>query len=69
MFYMRDEDGLPHEWIQRQKNAMRTLAWRFSSHRMVTEYVKECYVPAAGGATASFCVTEIPLRHEIEEAL
>ncbi|NIM19168.1 MAG: alpha-glucan family phosphorylase [Candidatus Latescibacteria bacterium] len=64
MFYGRDEDDVPRAWIQRQKNAMRTLAWRFSSHRMVTEYVKNCYVSAAGGTTSTFCLTESPLRTE-----
>jgi starch phosphorylase len=62
MFYDRDEDDVPREWIRRQKNAMRTLAWRFSSHRMVTEYVENCYVPAAGGTTSTFCAMESPLR-------
>lgn len=64
MFYDRDEDDVPRAWIQRQKNAMRTLAWRFSSHRMVAEYVMNCYVPAAGGTTSTFCVTESPLGGE-----
>lgn len=57
MFYDRDEDGVPRDWIQRQKNALRSLAWRFSSHRMVTEYVKNCYAPAAGDTTSFFNVT------------
>jgi starch phosphorylase len=61
-FYHRDADGVPRAWIQRQKNALRTLAWRFSSHRMVAEYVKNCYVPAAGGTTSSFPMTEFPAR-------
>jgi starch phosphorylase len=54
MFYERDEDDLPREWIQRQKNALRALAWRFSSHRMVVEYASSCYLPAAGATTSSF---------------
>ena len=62
LFYERDADGVPREWIQRQKNAMRTLVWRFSSHRMVAEYVKNCYIPAAGGTTSSFPMTEFPAR-------
>jgi starch phosphorylase len=62
MFYDRDEDDVPRAWIHRQKNAMRTLAWRFSSQRMVAEYVKNCYVPAAGGTTSTFCAMESPLR-------
>ena len=61
MFYNRDEDGVPREWIRRQKSALRTLAWRFSSHRMVTEYVKNCYVPAAGDTTSSFNVADSPV--------
>ncbi len=34
-----------------QKRAMRTLAWRFNADRMVMDYVKKCYLPAAGGDT------------------
>ena len=63
MFYDRDEDDVPRRWIRRQKNALRTLAWRFSSHRMVTEYVKYCYVPAAGDTTSSFNATDCPIRN------
>lgn len=62
IFYNRDADGVPREWIRRQKNALRTLAWRFSSHRMVAEYVKNCYIPAAGGTTSSFPMSEFPSR-------
>jgi starch phosphorylase len=64
MFYERDDEDVPRRWIRMQKNAMQSLAWRFSSHRMVTEYVKNCYVPAAGGTTSSFTVTEFPLQKE-----
>ncbi len=49
MFYDRDVDGLPREWIQRMMNSIGTLAWRFSAHRMVMDYTTACYVPAAGG--------------------
>ena len=43
--------GVPHGWIARVKRAMRTLAWRYNADRMVMDYVKECYLPAAGGDT------------------
>jgi starch phosphorylase len=49
LFYDRDADGLPREWIGRMKRAIRTLGWRFSADRMVLDYVRECYIPAAGG--------------------
>ena len=49
MFYHRDIDGLPREWIRLMINSISTLAWRFSSDRMVMDYARSCYVPAAGG--------------------
>jgi starch phosphorylase len=51
LFYERDEQDLPREWIRRSKEAIRSLAPRFSSQRMVIEYINRLYVPAsAGGA-------------------
>ena len=29
-----------------------SLAWRFSSHRMVADYARLAYVPAAGGLSS-----------------
>ncbi len=49
LFYDRDNDGLPRNWIQMMMNSISSLAWRFSAHRMVMDYAKSCYVPAAGG--------------------
>jgi starch phosphorylase len=51
MFYERDRTGLPRAWIARMKNAIRTLGWRFNADRMVMDYVRHCYVPAAGGVS------------------
>ena len=48
LYYQRDRDGLPRDWIKRMKRTIRTLGWRFSANRMVMDYTK-CYVPAAGG--------------------
>ncbi|HEX8204065.1 MAG TPA: alpha-glucan family phosphorylase, partial [Isosphaeraceae bacterium] len=39
LYYDRDASGLPRGWIARQKNAMRTLGWRFNADRMVMDYV------------------------------
>ncbi len=47
LYYQRDADGLPHAWIRRMKNAIKTVAPRFSTMRMVKEYVARYYVPAA----------------------
>jgi starch phosphorylase len=51
LYYERDDAGLPRGWITRVKRAMRTLAWRYNADRMVMDYVRQCYVPAAGGET------------------
>jgi starch phosphorylase len=49
MYYERDRDGLPRQWLGRMKRAIRTLGWRFSADRMVRDYVRTSYLPAAGG--------------------
>ncbi|HEV8580183.1 MAG TPA: alpha-glucan family phosphorylase [Thermoanaerobaculia bacterium] len=51
LYYERDAQGIPTGWIRRVKRAIRTLAWRYNADRMVMDYVKECYLPAAGGVT------------------
>jgi starch phosphorylase len=49
LYYDRDEDGLPRGWIERMKRAIVSLGWRFNADRMVMDYVREGYLPAAGG--------------------
>ena len=51
LYYDRDATGLPRGWIGRQKNALRSLAWRFNAERMVMDYATNCYLPAAGGVS------------------
>jgi starch phosphorylase len=46
-FYERDPDGLPRRWIARMRSSMASLAPRFSSVRMLQEYVERAYVPGA----------------------
>jgi starch phosphorylase len=53
LYYQRDRDGLPREWIARMKRAIRTLGWRFSADRMVMDYVLQAYIPAAGGTSSA----------------
>ncbi len=50
-FYDRDADGLPKAWIDRMMHSISTLAWRFSSQRMVADYTEQSYLWAAGGVT------------------
>jgi len=52
LYYDRDRDGLPREWIACVKRGIRTLGWRFSADRMVMDYVLKAYIPAAGGTSS-----------------
>jgi starch phosphorylase len=54
LYYDRDQEGLPRQWIARMKRAIGTLGWRFSADRMVTDYVQHAYIPAAGGTSCRF---------------
>ncbi|MDH7599322.1 MAG: alpha-glucan family phosphorylase [Sedimentisphaerales bacterium] len=47
LFYTRGSDNLPRAWIQRMKHTIRHIAPRFSTHRIVAEYVRRFYNPAA----------------------
>jgi starch phosphorylase len=47
MFYDRDAEGIPQSWVARMRTSMARLAPRFSSNRMVREYVEKLYIPAA----------------------
>lgn len=46
-FYDRDPTGLPRAWIARIRRSMSTLTNTFGSDRMVRDYVKKAYLPAA----------------------
>jgi starch phosphorylase len=45
-FYDRDRDGIPHRWMAVVKDAIRTVAPRFSARRMVKDYVERMYAPS-----------------------
>ncbi|MCC6729345.1 MAG: alpha-glucan family phosphorylase [Chthonomonadales bacterium] len=46
-FYDRGDDHLPHTWIARVRESMCRLTPRYSSYRMLREYVEKAYLPAA----------------------
>jgi glycogen phosphorylase len=52
LYYDRDADGLPRQWIDMMVESIATLAPRFSAHRMVQDYVTKCYLTAAGGLSS-----------------
>ena len=48
LYYQRGADGIPHDWITVSKEAIRTVAPKFSARRMLKEYVDDLYWSAAG---------------------
>jgi starch phosphorylase len=47
LFYDRDPRGVPHHWVERIKASMSGLVPRFSAARMLEDYVRQLYAPAA----------------------
>jgi starch phosphorylase len=62
LYYARDPDGLPRAWIARMKRGIRTLGWRFNAGRMVLDYVRQGYLPAAGGLSCEMSSGAGPRR-------
>jgi starch phosphorylase len=51
LYYDQDRNGVPRAWVAMVKRSWRTLAWRFNADRMVMDYVRTCYLPAAEAAS------------------
>ena len=52
IFFNRDEQGVPRQWVHRMKRSIATLAPMFNTNRMVQEYAEKLYVPALRRARA-----------------
>jgi len=46
-WYDRDADGLPRQWLATMRESIKSSMWRFSTTRMLEEYVELLYLPAA----------------------
>ena len=46
-WYDRDDEGNPVAWLHHMRRAMASSLWRFSTSRMLEEYVEDLYLPAA----------------------
>jgi len=44
MFYNRDTNGIPREWLKRIRHSMATLVSQFTTDRMVKEYTNKYYL-------------------------
>jgi len=52
-FYERDARGVPRRWVSMVKQAIFTVTPRFSSRRMVKDYVERAYAPACRTGNAA----------------
>ena len=46
IYYKVSREGIPHEWVAVMKGAIKSTSPRFSTRRMVKEYINKFYVPA-----------------------
>ncbi len=46
LYYDRDAEGLPRNWVRRMKQAIATLVPVFNTNRMVEDYLAKCYLPS-----------------------
>ncbi len=51
LYYRTDENNIPHQWIQRVKESIATCAPRFSTMRMLKQYMGEMYDPLAANVS------------------
>ena len=50
LYYKVSDDGTPHDWVRVMKESVRSDAARFSSRRMVREYIQKFYTKALSEA-------------------
>ncbi len=51
-YYERGRDGRPAAWIDLMRRSVASTIWRFSTTRMLHEYMEQMYLPAAGAPPA-----------------
>ncbi|HEX7111863.1 MAG TPA: alpha-glucan family phosphorylase [Mizugakiibacter sp.] len=63
-FYDRDARGIPRRWVARMRASMSRLAPRFSSNRMLREYLQQFYL-AATAAVRRRTAADARLAHDL----
>ncbi len=51
LYYDVDAEGIRQGWVERMKWAMMSANWRFNADRMLEDYLREAYLPAAGATS------------------
>jgi glycogen phosphorylase len=52
-YYDRGADGLPTAWVELMRRSMASTIWRFSTTRMLHDYVEKMYLPKGDDATTT----------------
>lgn len=50
LYYTLEDDGIPHMWVKKMKEAIRTTSHQFSARRMLKDYTRQGYDPALQAA-------------------
>jgi starch phosphorylase len=53
MFFARDAQDMPREWLERVKRSIAVLAPQYSAERMVAEYAMRMYPSSSGDQTGA----------------
>jgi starch phosphorylase len=61
-FYDRDERGVPHRWVDMVRHTLKTLGPQVLASRMVRDYVRELYTPAAQASRELAASSYAPAR-------
>ena len=69
-YYERDPLGRPVAWVELMRRSMAASLWRFSTTRMLHDYVEKMYLPAAGAAreSAAAAAKEAAQRRNVSRA-
>ena len=51
LFYRRGPDGVPREWLEKVKVSLESVCPQFNARRMVEEYARRFYTPAADNSS------------------
>ena len=46
LYYNRDVNEIPTKWVSLMKESIKSLTYKYSTHRMVQEYTDKMYVPS-----------------------
>jgi starch phosphorylase len=67
LYYDRESDDVPHNWVKMMKASMYSVTKNFNISRMLDEYALKFYVPAAGNANALLANKGAALDDHIEK--